>query len=164
MTSNPTTRRSKRLHAAIHKRAPQNRHGEYSDRTRNKFFEAIDERGTKKKSEIYQKKGIPARTASFWLKQRELLNSPTKHRTRPLSNKLGRPLKDPSIYPPRPPIPRNPVRHQQYETQIEEHSIPVHKRTLRKNLQCRTRNARLYKKGKVKAISSKNREARVRYG
>lgn len=64
--------------------------------------------------------------------------------------------------------PSNPVRSLPYDAQIEYHHLPLHgkhaERTLQTNLQKRTNGARRYKKTKVKAISSTNKEKRIAYG
>ena len=110
-----TPRRSARLRSARHKFAPQNRGPEASTGTRNRFFYAVDTRGLKLKLQLYNDFGISKRTASYWLKQRKDLSSPSKRRTRLLSQKLGPKLKlDQGVFPTLLSA-SNPVRNQHYE-------------------------------------------------
>ena len=159
-----TPRRSARLRTAKHKRAPQNRGPEASTVTKNRFYHAIDTRGQKPQFQVIEEENVPRRTAYSWLKQRKDLGSPSKRRTRKLSDRLDRkPALDSSS------IPlllstENPVRNQRYEAQIAHFDLPITVRGLQNHLQTHTNGVQLYKQEKIKKLSDRNRETRVQYG
>ena len=139
----------------------------YTTRRRTRFFDAWDSRepGTSLRQfcTVHQP---DLGTASRWLHQRDVLGSPAYHRTRRLSNKLGRRpivseeqckmLVSPS---------RNPVRDQAYEAQIEHHQLGCKKRSLQARLKKCTKGGQRYKMAYVKKkLSSQNRILRTNYG
>lgn len=112
-------------------------------------------------------------TAARWLKERQILGSPARRRSRKRSSLLGphfqvskeqcQDLINPD---------KNPVRDQQYEAQIKYHNIRnsntgqlVHKSTIQRSLCRETKNAKRYKQAYIqKKLLEKNQKERVKYG
>ena len=138
----------------------------YTTRQRVRFYDAWDNRepGTSLRQFcLSHQPGLG--TASRWLHQRDTLGSPSYHRIRRLSQKLGRPPKvsekqckmlvSPS---------KNPVRDQMLEAQIEHHKLEVTRRSLTSRLKACTKRARRFKQAYVKKeISGPNRKKREDY-
>ena len=134
MTPLYTPRRSKRLGRWRKKFGPQNRGPEADTVRKSRFYSAIDYRGSKSKNEVYKELDIPARIASYWLKQREELGSLSMRKTRRLSQKLGqKPTYDPKAITYLT-LPSNPIRSQHYKAQIAYFNLPIGIRELRKAL------------------------------
>jgi hypothetical protein len=139
----------------------------YTTRQRVRFYDAWDKRepGTSLRQFCVSHKHALG-TASRWLHQRDTLGSPSYHRIRKLSQKLGRRPKvskeqcemlvSPS---------KNPVRDQMLEAQIEHHKLGVSRRSLTSRLKAYTKRARRFKQAYVKKeISGPNRKKREDYG
>ena len=140
---------------------------EFNTLKKTRFFDAYDNRETGASiRSIAKEQHIGATTARTWLSQRATLGSIAYRSSRKRSTKLGRPLKvskeqclqlvNPF---------RNPIRNQQYEAQIEFHSLNVAKRTLQRALLRHTKKARRYKQAYIqKQMSWNNLMLRRRYG
>lgn len=128
---------------------------------RTSFFRLINERGSTPIKLVYEKAGVPKSTGDYLRAQRKkdpigCYRRPGKHRTgrpRKISNKQLNKLLSTN----------NPVRNQGLGAQIEHFSLGVGERTLQINLRARTRNAQLFKKAKIKAVSPRNKVLRVEY-
>jgi hypothetical protein len=136
--------------------------------TKTRFFDAFDARSpTETLLDVIKQLNFPfsQRTTERWLKKRREaprnLVHETYHRSGKHHNRLSKvtdvqldTLLDP----------KNPVRTQDLQTQIDYYHIPVAKRTIQTNLIRRRRKARRYKMAVVTSISKKNKRERVKYG
>ncbi len=140
---------------------------EATTRRKCKFFDALARDGsTKSLRRISKERGIGESTGRDWKKQREIMGSEAKRRTRPRSSILGansrvtkaecKMLVSPS---------RNPVRKQPLDTQIAYHGLKVKERQLQRKLNEHTKGGGRYKCAFIKkVISKKNRQERGTYG
>ena len=135
--------------------------------TKTRFFDAFDARPpTESIQDVVQKLHVPycERTAERWLKKRreaphgshEVYHRGGKHHKKP--SKIMDTQLDTLLNP------KNPVRTQDLQTQLDYHNIPVSKRAIQTNLIKRRHNAKRYKMARVTAISRKNKQERVEYG
>jgi hypothetical protein len=110
--------------------------------------------------------GTTQPTASRWLHQRSILGSPAYRHTRKISKRLRRRSKvTDEMYKMLVSPPRNPVRDQAYEAQIEYHGIHIQKRQLQRRLKQCTNGGQRYKQAYIcKRMSKKNLASRLQYG
>jgi hypothetical protein len=132
-----------------------------------RFFDALArDGGTKSLRRISKDCGIDEKTGRNWRDQHMNMGSLARRSTRQRSSILGHKSKvtksmakmlvSPS---------RNPVRKQPLEAQISYHNIPVQKRQLQYMLKRHTKGGGRYLCAFVKkAISTKNRQGRGKYG
>jgi hypothetical protein len=108
---------------------------------------------------------IPSSTGRLWLKQREILGSPAKRRTRKLSTRLGQPRRISSPLLSSLVDPSHPLHFKSYEQQAKSLPIskPIRPKTLQQNLSKRL-HARRYKAPRTQAIRKANKPIRVRFG
>ena len=143
------------------------RRREASTSKKSRFFDALDRSGGRKSFRTLAKEYAPSlTTAHRWKTQRQHIGSPSYHRTRRLSEKLGRrPIvtKDvcQMLIDPR----KNPIRDQTYEAQISFHNLGVKKHAVLKGLKKHTKRGQRYKQAYIqKKISAKNLRIRTSYG
>ena len=144
------------------KKTPKTTRREGDTVRRTSLFKAVDSRGVKPLHLVYKEENIPPRTATYWLNQRR--QAPEIAYRRVGAFRTGRPFKIPDEKLDQILDPKNEVRDQCYEHQIEILQLGCSVRCLQTSLRQRKRNAKLYSKAKVKWVSPKNKEIRQDYG
>ena len=149
-------------HTPKKKKTPKTERREGDTVKRTTFFKAIDSRGLKPLKLVFEEENVPPSTAKRWLHQRRTSSEIAYRRIGAF--RTGRPFKIPDEKLDQILDPKNEVRDQCYEHQIEILQLGCSVRCLQTSLRQRRRNAKLYSKAKVKWVSPENKQIRQEYG
>jgi hypothetical protein len=131
------------------------------------FFLVWDDRPVGEGRNLFcDRTGYKRSTTTKWLKQREVLGPEAYRRTRPRSERLGKPsrMSDTEVQALLDPK-RNPYYKQRYECMIEKLSLPIQERQLKRRLTQSTNNAQRYKAATFKDdLSDRVKDLRQEYG
>ena len=144
------------------KRYPQQGHKDHDSPEKSGFFKALDNRGTKRKYEVYQDEKVPTATAERWQRERKKKGYKAACRTYKYNSGRRSVLSDKDLNTVVN-LPSN-LRTQPYPAQITHLQLKGVGKTLQRNLRDRTNKGGRYRQQVVEDIAPASKKRRLEYG